>query len=145
MNPLTAVIIEDQTALTQALTALAQRTGFHIVGFGTDGVEASNITLERQPQVAIIDASMPNLEGLSAMFTVNEVSPQTKIIAVMLDHLRTSRMVCELLAAYGFECSYATEKNIHAVLKSVRDDLLRSSVNINFLRKPLSAEAMSLR
>jgi DNA-binding NarL/FixJ family response regulator len=53
---------------------------FCVVGEACDGVQAINQSKELQPDVILLDVSMPNLSGLRAAPRILQVSPQSKIL-----------------------------------------------------------------
>jgi len=53
---------------------------FCVVGEACDGVQAINQSKALQPDVILLDVSMPNLSGLRAAPRILQVSPQSKIL-----------------------------------------------------------------
>ena len=54
--------------------------GFEIVGEAADGAEAVALADEHKPHVAILDLSMPRMDGLTAIGEIRRCSPATKIM-----------------------------------------------------------------
>jgi DNA-binding NarL/FixJ family response regulator len=55
-----------------------------IVGHSNDGETAYADLLERKPDLALIDFSMPKLDGLELIFTLRKKLPDTKFIVISM-------------------------------------------------------------
>jgi len=67
MHPVRILIADDHAIIRRGLRALlAHEPGFEIVAEACDGREAVAIAEREQPHVAILDISMPTLNGLEA-------------------------------------------------------------------------------
>jgi DNA-binding NarL/FixJ family response regulator len=90
----------DFIQLTKLL--LEQDDQLEIVGEASDGQEAVDTCRELQPDVLLLDVSMPVLDGLSALPLVREASPDTRVL--MLSAFGTQSMKATALArgAVGF-------------------------------------------
>ncbi len=51
-----------------------------VVGEASDGRETLQVIEEHQPDVAILDLSMPEMDGLEAIPLIHQVSPPTEIV-----------------------------------------------------------------
>jgi DNA-binding NarL/FixJ family response regulator len=63
---------------------LEVRSGWQVVAEASDGREAVKKTQELKPQVAILDISMPLLNGLEATRQIAKVAPQTKVLILTM-------------------------------------------------------------
>jgi DNA-binding NarL/FixJ family response regulator len=64
----------------QSLRSLLEREGFQVVGEASDGQEALRLAESFQPDIAVMDISMPILNGLNAAREMSRSSPKTKTI-----------------------------------------------------------------
>jgi DNA-binding NarL/FixJ family response regulator len=62
------------------LRALLERAGLEVIGEAADGHEAVRIAGDLRPDVAILDFTMPLLNGLDAAREVRRLSPATRTI-----------------------------------------------------------------
>ena len=60
------VLADDHILVRQSLKSLLEREGFKVVAEASDGQEALRQVQSHQPDVAVIDISMPVLNGLDA-------------------------------------------------------------------------------
>ncbi len=74
------VLADDHTLVRQGLKALLEREGFQVVGEASDGQEAVRVVPSLRTDVAILDISMPLLNGVDAARELQKASPKTKII-----------------------------------------------------------------
>ena len=77
----TVVLVDDSPELRMLVGMRLQASGlFDVVGEGGDGGEALMLAHEHQPDLMLLDTSMPVLDGLEALPLVLAVSPRTKVI-----------------------------------------------------------------
>ena len=79
---LRVLIAEDHQLVSDGLVALLKAAGHEIVGRATDGQTAVRLAETLHPDVAILDASMPLLNGIDASRAIQRVRPDTKAIIV---------------------------------------------------------------
>ena len=91
------VVVDDHPILRQGLKALLEQAGFNVVGEGMDGFEAVRLVEKFRPDVAVIDFSMPRLNGLDATTEIRRVSPRTKIV-ILTAHREEQYVVAALQA-----------------------------------------------
>jgi two-component system response regulator NreC len=78
--PIRIVLADDHVLVRQGLKSLLEREGFQVVAEASDGQEAVCHVETFRPDIAILDISMPTLNGLSAAREMKSSSPKTKII-----------------------------------------------------------------
>ncbi|KPJ78892.1 MAG: histidine kinase [Deltaproteobacteria bacterium SG8_13] len=77
------VIAEDHTILRDGLQAmLSFYPEFDVVGTAGDGLEAIRRVETHQPDLLLVDLSMPRMSGMDAIRDVKKRFPQTRIIAL---------------------------------------------------------------
>lgn len=74
------LLADDHLIVRQGLKALLEVEGLSIVGEATQGRDAIALAAAEKPDVAVLDISMPIMNGLDAAAEIRKVSPQTKII-----------------------------------------------------------------
>ena len=91
------ILADDHPIFRQGLKALLEKEGFNVLAEGTDGVEAVSLAGKLNPDVVVMDFSMPRLNGLEAAREILRVSPRTKV--VILSAHREEQYVVEALNA----------------------------------------------
>lgn len=79
------VIVEDYKLFREGLKALLSAGGdFEIVGEAADGLEAIRCITRRQPDLVLVDLSMPKMNGISVISRIKNRFPQIKIMALTI-------------------------------------------------------------
>lgn len=91
------VLADDHPIFRQGLKTLLEREGFAILGDASDGAEAIKLAEKLHPDIAILDFSMPKLNGLDASKEIRRVSPRSKVI--LLTAHREEQYIVEAMNA----------------------------------------------
>jgi two-component system, NarL family, response regulator NreC len=78
--PVRIVLADDHVLVRQGLKSLLEREGFQVVGEASDGQEAIRHVELLQPDIAVMDISMPILNGLNAAREMSRSFPKTRTI-----------------------------------------------------------------
>ncbi len=79
----TRVLLADDHPLTRdALATLLEQHGFAVVGQAGDGNEAIETARRLQPDLVLLDLSMPELDGLSALPRLREAAPDCEVVVL---------------------------------------------------------------
>ena len=78
------LLADDQAVLRQGLKAILRQEGFEIVGEASDGHTAIKMCHTLKPEIAILDISMPLLNGIDAAREIHKSCPNTKIILLTM-------------------------------------------------------------
>ena len=76
------LLVDDHPLTRSALSALLQQHGFRVVGEAADGEEAIARAGEVQPDLILLDLSMPGLDGLSALPRLREAAPSCEVVVL---------------------------------------------------------------
>jgi two-component system, NarL family, response regulator len=81
--PIRILIADDHPIVRQGLAALIDRQpGMSIVAEANDGQAAVDLFHQHQPDVALIDLQMPNINGVTAIGTIHQSYPDARIIVL---------------------------------------------------------------
>jgi two-component system response regulator NreC len=78
--PIKVLLADDHTLVRQGLKSLLEREGIQVVGEAQDGHEVLQLAAKHSPDVAVLDISMPILNGLDAARELKRSAPKTKTI-----------------------------------------------------------------
>lgn len=85
MNPMRVLIADDHMLIRRGVRdLLATREGLEIVGEAANGAEAVEMATRLQPDVAILDYSMPEMNGPQAARLIGKASPATGVIVLTM-------------------------------------------------------------
>lgn len=94
--PIRVVVADDHPVVRFGVkNMLESEPGFEVVGEAEDGDVAITETLEREPDILLLDVMMPRLPGLDALRAIMGKSPRVKII--LLTSTITTQQIIEAL------------------------------------------------
>ncbi len=74
------LIVDDLTFIKIVLRDILEKSGFHVVGEASNGKQALAMYQERHPDVVLMDITMPDMDGLTALKKIREIDPAAKVI-----------------------------------------------------------------
>jgi DNA-binding NarL/FixJ family response regulator len=77
--PIRIVLADDHVLVRQGLMSLLEREGFQVVAEASDGQEAVRHVESLEPDIAVMDISMPTLNGLNAAREISRSSPRPRL------------------------------------------------------------------
>ena len=78
--PTRIVLADDHVLVRQGLRSLLERERFQVMAEASDGQDAVRLVETHQPDIAILDISMPTLNGIDAARGLSRSAPKTKVI-----------------------------------------------------------------
>jgi DNA-binding NarL/FixJ family response regulator len=92
------VIIEDQTAVREMLVEVLAKEGhYELVGQCGDGHVGLKMCLDTKPDVVVLDAKLPGLNGVDLLRRLNKKIPRTRVL--VFSGLENPVVVREMLEA----------------------------------------------
>lgn len=97
------IIVEDQTAIREMLVEILRTfPGFELVGESGDGRDALTLCSDLKPDVIVLDAKLPGLNGLDLLRRLIKVLPELRVL--VFSGYENPVLVREMLGAgaHGF-------------------------------------------
>jgi DNA-binding NarL/FixJ family response regulator len=114
------LIVDDHTLLREGLRALlASDPAFEVVGDVADCQEARRVVAAAQPDLILMDLSLPGMSGMDAIGAIKQRHPGVRIIALTVH--RTDQYVHAALqaGADGYVLKDATHGELKLAIQSV--------------------------
>jgi two-component system nitrate/nitrite response regulator NarL len=80
--PPSILLVDDHPLTRDGLAALLAGHGFDVVGQASDGLEAIDLARELQPDVVLLDLSMPGMGGLDALPRLRNEAPSCEVVVL---------------------------------------------------------------
>jgi len=74
------LVADDHSLFRDGIVSLLDAAGFQVIGQVGDGQEAVEIATQLQPELVLLDITMPNLNGLEALAQIKRNTPETKVV-----------------------------------------------------------------
>src|SRR5260370_31909924 len=85
MDELRVLIADDHDLIRRGVRdLLAARSGWQVVGEAWNGADAVQKAVSLKPDVAILDFSMPELDGPGAAAQITEKAPETGVVVLTM-------------------------------------------------------------
>jgi DNA-binding NarL/FixJ family response regulator len=83
--PITILLADDHAILRQGLRRILESyPDFQVVAEAANGVQAVELARELEPDVAILDVAMPELNGLEALAQIRKRVPRTAVLILSM-------------------------------------------------------------
>jgi len=120
MKRLRILVADDHELVRRGIQELLRaRGGWKVVAEAVNGREAVEKASELKPDVAILDISMPDLDGLQATRQIRETAPRTSVVVLTMHE--SDQMVRRILdaGALGYVLKSDLAKHLVKAVKNV--------------------------
>jgi DNA-binding NarL/FixJ family response regulator len=80
----TLLLVDDHRLLRQGLRRAVEEAGFDVVGEAGDGEEAVRLAVELQPDLVLMDVTMPVLDGIEATRRLRQSAPEARVVILTM-------------------------------------------------------------
>jgi DNA-binding NarL/FixJ family response regulator len=120
MNTLKILIADDHELIREGLKVrLEKQPGWKVCGEAANGRQAVEMARELQPQIVVLDISMPELNGIEAARQIRKACPQTEVLILTMQE--SEGLVREVLeaGARGFILKTDTTRLLIAAIETL--------------------------
>ena len=116
------ILADDHSVMRHGLRLiLEQQEGFEVLGEARNGREAVNLAAALHPDVAGLDITMPNMNGIEATRQITEKQPHIAIVVLSM-HADESYVLRALKAgARGYLLKESPESDFVSAIRSVSE------------------------
>jgi DNA-binding NarL/FixJ family response regulator len=96
MRAITVAIADDHVLFREGLSALFEQDGrFEIVGHAANGDEAVQVARATEPEILLLDLSMPGPPARTTLATIRRISWRTRVVILTMhdDHALRTRLL----------------------------------------------------
>ena len=113
----TVLLADDHQLLRQAVRRALEDAGFSVAGEAGDGEEAADLAARYQPDVVVMDVTMPVLDGIRATRRIRELAPLARV--VMLTMHGEESLLADAIDA-GASAFLTKDCSLQEVVRAVR-------------------------
>ncbi|HWX19703.1 MAG TPA: response regulator transcription factor [Candidatus Binatia bacterium] len=141
------LLADDHTLVRAGIRALLEKLpGVEVAGEASDGREVLGLIKAHQPDVVLMDISMPGLNGLQALARITRDFPNVRVIILSMHHNDEYVLQALKSGAVGYLLKRAATAELPAALKSIvgGEIYLSREISSRFIKKfPLQQIAHS--
>ena len=116
------ILADDHSVMRHGLRLiLEQQADFEVLGEARDGREAVNLAAALHPDVAVLDITMPNMNGIEAARQITEKQPHIAVVVLSM-HADESYVLRALKAgARGYLLKESPESDFISAIRSASE------------------------
>lgn len=141
MNKIRVLLVDDHAVVREGLRLLINsQPDMEVIGEAPDGLAAISMTAELDPDVAVVDVSMPGLNGAQVTAKLREAQPGRKVLVLTVHEDKGYLRLLLQAGASGYVLKRAAASELVQAIRAVAgggtylDPGLASSVVDDFVR-----------
>ena len=120
MTLIRVLLVDDHALVRAGLSALVRgMVGIEVVGEAEDGTEALRLMQELRPDVALVDISMPRLNGLEVAARASRDHPRVRIVILSMHAFEEYVHRALLAGAAGYLLKNAEKAELEQAIRTV--------------------------
>jgi two-component system nitrate/nitrite response regulator NarL len=138
------LVADDHSLFRDGIVSLLEAAGFEVVGQVGDGREALTETRRLNPDVVLLDISMPEMNGLEALKLLREESPDVHVVMLTVSEDDADLLEAIQAGASGYLLKSLSAEAFIELLKGLeRDEAAISSQTTTRLIKSIGTQTAS--
>jgi two-component system nitrate/nitrite response regulator NarL len=113
------LLVDDHPLTRDALAALLAQEGFEVVGHAASGEEAIDEATRLQPDVVLLDLTMPGMNGLTALPRIRSDAPDAEVVVLTASDDEENLLAAIRGGASGYLLKTEPAEQIAAFLSGV--------------------------
>ncbi len=119
-QPIGVLVADDHTIVRRGLVSLLSLAeGLEVIGEASDGRVAVDLTLKLDPDVVLMDISMPGLNGLEATLRIKKESPHVKVLVLSAHDNEDYVLQVVRSGANGYLLKNSSAEELYAAIRAV--------------------------
>lgn len=116
----TVIVVDDHELVRAGLVSLIQGFGgYEVIAQASDGAHAQRLAAEHQPDLMVLDLSMPRLDGAAALQGILRASPGTRVLVVSMHDTRGFVERALRAGAHGYLPKDTAASELHLALEAL--------------------------
>jgi DNA-binding NarL/FixJ family response regulator len=117
--PTRILIVDDHPLTREALSSLLKAHRFEVAGCASDGAEAIVEAVRLQPDLILLDLSMPGVDGITALPRLREAAPDCEVVVLTASGTEENLLAAIRAGAAGYLLKTEPPERIAAFLEGV--------------------------
>jgi DNA-binding NarL/FixJ family response regulator len=114
------VLADDHQLIRDGITSLLEDIhGVVIVGEASDGLELLDVVSEKEPDIALVDISMPRMNGIEVTARIVRDFPKTRVIILSMHHSEEFVMRAVQAGAAGYLPKDSSHRELGVAIEGV--------------------------
>ena len=120
MNPIRVLLAEDHNVVREGLRLLLNaQPDIRVIGEATNGRQAVALARASCPDVAVLDISMPDLDGLQAASLIRAECPRTQVLILTMHESDAYFFRAVEAGAAGYLLKKAASEDLISAVRAV--------------------------
>ena len=142
MNPTRVLLVDDHVLVRAGIRVLVDMIeGVEVVGEAGNGSEALRLTEELQPDLVLLDITMPGLSGFSTLEQITSQFPKVRVVMLTMHEAREYAMQALSGGAAGFIPKSAASTELRQAIETVMGGKTYLSHETALENRPATAKA----
>lgn len=120
MNPIRLMLVDDHDIVRTGLKSfLETQEGLQVVAEASGGREALERAVQAEPEVVVMDITMPDMDGLEATRRLKQIAPGCKVLALTVHEDKQYFFEMLLAGAAGYVTKQVAADELVTAIRSV--------------------------